>query len=241
MASTASLQGYLHQSAYVASKHAMLGLARSLAMELKPHGIHVHNLCPGGVDTDLIKGTQVGERMKGQPMISPEDMAAMVLFLLKQPENVDLPEIVVRRFRVTRAEGFGHGRMRSGPGRAWRRVYACRAALRVTRIVAHQCDHLKMGTAMARPSPSGGACGRKEGEREPGYRLSRGAVLDDDFRPSLPGAIGLSGHVPRQGGDVGKACQDLQAFPSAQIPQRAVPPVSFPETLEERFGCFAMK
>ncbi len=92
------MQGYLHQSAYVASKHALLGFARSLALECKPHGIHVHSICPGGVDTDLIKGTYLGARLAGQPMIAPADIAATVVFLLKQPPNVDLPEIVMRRF-----------------------------------------------------------------------------------------------------------------------------------------------
>lgn len=98
IASTASSQGYLHQSAYVASKHGLLGFARALAMEVKPHNIHVHTLCPGGVDTDLIKGTYLGERLKGQPMIQPEDVAEMVIFLLRQPENVDLSELTIRRF-----------------------------------------------------------------------------------------------------------------------------------------------
>lgn len=98
IASTASTQGYLHQVAYVASKHAMLGFARALAIEVKPHKIHVHNLCPGGVDTDLIKGTYLGKRMEGQPMIAPADIAAMVVFLLKQPGNIDLPELIVRRY-----------------------------------------------------------------------------------------------------------------------------------------------
>jgi len=103
--STSGSQGYLHQSAYCASKHALLGFARSLAMEVKPHGIHVYNLCPGGVDTDFIKGTYLGERLKGQPMINPEDVAEMVVFLLRQPENIDLAEIAVRRFDP-RAKGL---------------------------------------------------------------------------------------------------------------------------------------
>jgi NADP-dependent 3-hydroxy acid dehydrogenase YdfG len=50
------------------------------------------------VDTDLIKGTYLGERLKGQPMINPDDVAEMVLFLLRQPDNIDLAEVVVRRF-----------------------------------------------------------------------------------------------------------------------------------------------
>jgi NAD(P)-dependent dehydrogenase (short-subunit alcohol dehydrogenase family) len=98
IASTSSVQGYLHQSAYCASKHGLLGFARGLAIEARPHNVHVYNLCPGGVDTDLIKGTFLGERLKGQQMIAPADIAEMVVFLLKQPAHIDLPEIIVRRF-----------------------------------------------------------------------------------------------------------------------------------------------
>jgi NAD(P)-dependent dehydrogenase (short-subunit alcohol dehydrogenase family) len=96
--STSGTQGYFHQSAYCASKHGLFGFARALAIEAKPHGIHVYNLCPGGVDTDFIKGTYLGERLKGQPMIAPGDIAELVVFLLRQPENIDLSEVVVRRF-----------------------------------------------------------------------------------------------------------------------------------------------
>jgi 3-oxoacyl-[acyl-carrier protein] reductase len=98
VASTAGVQGYLNQSAYCASKHGLLGFGRGLAIEAKPYGIRVHTLCPGGVDTELIKGTYLAERLKGQQMIQPEDIAEMVVFILKQPKNVDLPEIIVRRF-----------------------------------------------------------------------------------------------------------------------------------------------
>jgi len=96
--STSGVQGYLHQSAYCASKHGLLGFARGLAIEAKPHGIHIYNVCPGGVDTDFIKGTYLGERLKGQPMIAPADIAKMIVFLLQQPDNIDLPELIVRRF-----------------------------------------------------------------------------------------------------------------------------------------------
>jgi len=61
-------------------------------------GLAVAKVCPGGVDIDLIKGTGLGERLKGQPMIQPKDIAEMVLFLLRQPANIDLSEVTVRRF-----------------------------------------------------------------------------------------------------------------------------------------------
>ena len=98
IASTASVQGYQHQAAYCASKHGLLGFARSLALETKRDDIHIYNVCPGGVDTDLIRGTELAARLKGQPMIRPADIAELVVFLLKQPTNIDVPELVVRRF-----------------------------------------------------------------------------------------------------------------------------------------------
>lgn len=98
VASTASVQPYLHQSAYCTSKHAVLGFSRCLALEAKPHNVHVYTVCPGGVDTDLIKGTYLGSRMANEPKIAPADIAEMVVFLLKQPENIDVPELIVRRF-----------------------------------------------------------------------------------------------------------------------------------------------
>ncbi|MCS7047802.1 MAG: SDR family oxidoreductase [Verrucomicrobiae bacterium] len=98
IASTASVQAYRHQAAYVASKHALLGFARTVAVECRPFGVHVHVLCPGGVATDLIKGTELGARLAGQPLIQPSDIAEWVRFLLLQPERLDVAEVVIRRF-----------------------------------------------------------------------------------------------------------------------------------------------
>ena len=96
--STSALQGYPQQSGYCASKAGLLGMMRALALEEKPNGVRVHNLCPGGVDTAFIEGTRLGERLAGQVMISPDDIGEIVVFLLRQPANVDLSEIVIRRF-----------------------------------------------------------------------------------------------------------------------------------------------
>ena len=60
--------------------------------------MRIHNLCPGGVDTAFIEGTRLGERLAGQVMISPDDIGEMIVFLLRQPANVDLSEMVIRRF-----------------------------------------------------------------------------------------------------------------------------------------------
>lgn len=55
VASTASLKGYAYVSAYSATKHALLGMTRALALELAKSAITVNALCPGYTDTDLIR------------------------------------------------------------------------------------------------------------------------------------------------------------------------------------------
>ncbi|MGY8666444.1 SDR family oxidoreductase [Bradyrhizobium sp. UFLA05-109] len=54
IASTAGLKGYAYVSAYVAAKHAVIGLVRSLALEMASGNITVNAVCPGFTDTDLV-------------------------------------------------------------------------------------------------------------------------------------------------------------------------------------------
>lgn len=96
--STASLKGGANIAAYAAAKHGVLGLVRSLALELAPRGITCNAVCPGFVETDLaetaVRGLMtrfdldreaaVARVVAGNPvgrMISPHEVAAAVLFL----------------------------------------------------------------------------------------------------------------------------------------------------------------
>lgn len=53
VASNAGLRGYAYTAAYCASKHALVGLTRAVAVEYARSGVTVNAVCPGFVDTDM--------------------------------------------------------------------------------------------------------------------------------------------------------------------------------------------
>lgn len=112
VASTAALEGYRYTAAYVASKHAVLGLTRALAADLAGSGVRVTTVCPGFLDTPMTARTIANMTAKtGMPeaearaalggmnrsgrLIDPDEVAAAIMALLAgerteaEPNRID--------------------------------------------------------------------------------------------------------------------------------------------------------
>lgn len=98
VASTAGLKGYAYTAAYAAAKHGVVGLTRSLAVELARTTATANALCPGFADTDLVQRSldavvaktgmareaALAQFVKDNPqgrLIAPEEVGAAALWL----------------------------------------------------------------------------------------------------------------------------------------------------------------
>lgn len=98
VASTAGLTGYAYVAAYCAAKHGVIGLTKSLALEVAKKGITVNAVCPGYTETDILRESIANvvaktgrseadaraEFAKGNPqgrIVQPAEVADAVLWL----------------------------------------------------------------------------------------------------------------------------------------------------------------
>ncbi|GAB3188723.1 SDR family NAD(P)-dependent oxidoreductase [Hydrogenophaga aquatica] len=98
VASTAGQVGYAYVSAYCAAKHGVVGLTRSLALELAAKGITVNAVCPGYTETDIVRESiervvaktgrtheqALAEFVKSNPqgrLVQPEQVADAIAWL----------------------------------------------------------------------------------------------------------------------------------------------------------------
>jgi NAD(P)-dependent dehydrogenase (short-subunit alcohol dehydrogenase family) len=89
VSSGGGLKGAPQMSAYCASKHAVVGLTRSVAAEVAGEGIRVNVVCPGTMDTPMFRASnfspeQVAQMMKGKPLERfgrPEEVAEAIVWV----------------------------------------------------------------------------------------------------------------------------------------------------------------
>jgi 3-oxoacyl-[acyl-carrier protein] reductase len=95
VASLAGRNGFVGGTAYAASKHGVLGFSRSLMLEVRKEGIRVIAICPGSVDTGMLRGQPL---LKSDPqrILRPEDVADAILHAVQLPHRALVSELDIR-------------------------------------------------------------------------------------------------------------------------------------------------
>ena len=94
IASLAGKNSFVGGSMYSATKHAVLGFARSLMLEVRQYNIKVATICPGSVNTNFGSGDH-DPKSKGE-ILRPEDVAEAVISIIKLPVRALISEIDLR-------------------------------------------------------------------------------------------------------------------------------------------------
>eukprot|EP00536_Pseudo-nitzschia_multiseries_P000268 jgi/Psemu1/282211/fgenesh1_pg.4_\ len=84
-----------NSTAYTTSKFAINGLSKSLALDVRDHGIAVGTIHPGNVVSDLLTPEEVERRGRTEGFLRPEDVAECVLTMAKLPASANVLEMTV--------------------------------------------------------------------------------------------------------------------------------------------------
>jgi len=97
ISSMAGVYGFAGEAVYCSTKFAQVGFAQALDRELRPKGIKVGVICPGGVKTEFAIGTgRTVQGVKDSGMLEPEDVAQAILLACTQPAGSRIIEIQMR-------------------------------------------------------------------------------------------------------------------------------------------------
>ena len=96
ISSVVGFKGYINQSAYSSSKHALVGFTKVFAKEVQPFGIRVHLISPGGVATEMV--TKMRPDINAEELIQPSEIAELVRFLVTREGNGTIDHLYIRRY-----------------------------------------------------------------------------------------------------------------------------------------------
>jgi 3-oxoacyl-[acyl-carrier protein] reductase len=97
ISSMAGVYGFGGEAVYCATKFAQVGFAQALDKELRPHGIKVGAICPGGVKTEFALGKgRTEQSVAASGMLDPEDVAGVVLMACTQSSGSRIIEVQMR-------------------------------------------------------------------------------------------------------------------------------------------------
>jgi 3-oxoacyl-[acyl-carrier protein] reductase len=97
VSSMAGVMGFAGEAVYCATKFAQVGFTQALDRELRPRGIKVGALCPGGVKTEFAIGTgRTAEGVAASGMLEAEDVAAAALLMATTSAGARVVELRMR-------------------------------------------------------------------------------------------------------------------------------------------------
>ena len=96
IASVVGFKGYINQSVYSSSKHALTGFTKVLAKEVQPFGIRVHLISPGAVATEMVR--QMRPDIDADELIQPGEIAELVRFLVTWEGKGTVDQLYIRRY-----------------------------------------------------------------------------------------------------------------------------------------------
>lgn len=119
-ASAAGLLSQIGSASYTATKHAAVGLAETMAITHKEHGISVHCICPQYVKTNMTKGFAMAEESK-DGLLEPSDVASALLKSCETDEFLVLSHPIVGEYFKNKADDYqryvgGMARLKSKMG-----------------------------------------------------------------------------------------------------------------------------
>ena len=97
LGSSSSYAGFKNSSIYCTTKHAILGLSRSLHAELKEHNVRCFCISPSSTRTEMAK---ISSDQNFETFLDPAEVAESIVFVISFDENLVMDELRLNRMKI---------------------------------------------------------------------------------------------------------------------------------------------